>query len=75
MVSNYPPGVTGNEYEIAGPDFEEDADENCSRCGSSMILTGCGSHRWVACVACNYTEEIDDTCPGCNRPDLHGICP
>ena len=30
-MSNYPPGVNGNEYEIAGPDDEwEDEDFSCS---------------------------------------------
>ncbi len=29
MLSNYPPGVTGNEYEIAGPDFEQEVDQEC----------------------------------------------
>lgn len=29
MSSNLPPGVTGNEYEIAGPDFERDEERAC----------------------------------------------
>jgi hypothetical protein len=28
-LSNYPPGVTGNEYEIAGPDWEETVYRSC----------------------------------------------
>jgi hypothetical protein len=40
-LSNYPPGVTGNEYEIAGADFEEDLgpDEVCPQCGVAGSLT------------------------------------
>ena len=29
-MSNYPPGVTGNEYEIAGPDREWSEEFECS---------------------------------------------
>lgn len=28
-MSNYPPGVTGNEYEIAGPDWEGEVEVSC----------------------------------------------
>lgn len=31
-MSNYPPGVTGNEYQIAGPDSEGDCQRDCRRC-------------------------------------------
>lgn len=37
MSSNYPPGVTGNEYEIAGPDYEKDIEELCPKCGGNML--------------------------------------
>ena len=30
MSSNYPPGVSGNEYEIAGPSTEDTGD-SCAR--------------------------------------------
>lgn len=33
-MSNYPPGVTGNEYEIAGPDWESEVEVICSVCGA-----------------------------------------
>mgnify|MGYP001278405177 CR=1 FL=1 len=29
MLSNYPPGVTGNEFQISGPDFEQEVDQEC----------------------------------------------
>lgn len=29
MLSNYPPGVTGNELEIAGPDWEGEIEVTC----------------------------------------------
>lgn len=33
MLSNYPPGVTGNEYQIAGPDWEQEDHRYCPECG------------------------------------------
>lgn len=30
-MSNYPPGVTGNEYQIAGPDYEETQTKTCDQ--------------------------------------------
>ena len=30
--SNYPPGVTGNEYEIAGPDLMWEDEHFCEAC-------------------------------------------
>lgn len=32
-MSNYPPGVTGNEYQISGAQHEWAADETCPHCG------------------------------------------
>ena len=29
MSSNYPPGVSGHEYAIAGPDYEQDEERTC----------------------------------------------
>ena len=52
--SNYPPGVTGNEYEIAGPDFERDYPEPCPRCGGQQVEQGYRGERWVFCADCNY---------------------
>jgi hypothetical protein len=33
MASNYPPGVTGREYQIAGADREEEATFDCPEHG------------------------------------------
>jgi len=42
-MSNYPPGVTGNEYQIAGPDAEFDDVRECSSEGfSTLTITGYG---------------------------------
>lgn len=29
IMSSYPPGVTGNEFEIAGPDYEQEEERTC----------------------------------------------
>ena len=35
-MSNYPPGVTGNEWQIAGPDFERDETKECGAEGFNV---------------------------------------
>ncbi len=75
-MSNYPPGVTGNEYEIAGPDFEEeDKNSHCPLCCGDLMIAGYRDRKWLSCVACDFTEDIDDTCGGCDRPGAYCICP
>lgn len=56
--SGYPPGVTGNEYEIAGPDKEWEEERTCSNedCGFSGLVNG---------ETYNNTEAW--TCPQCGR--------
>lgn len=38
-MSNYPPGVTGNEWQIAGPLFENEVGGECPECGDDECLT------------------------------------
>lgn len=38
-MSNYPPGVTGNEYAIAGPDAEFDLDVTCADDGDGGAVS------------------------------------
>ena len=59
MSSNYPPGVTGNEYEIAGPDYERDVDEECPECGGHMIEQGYRRNSWVHCMDCDYQKDLE----------------
>lgn len=59
MGPNYPPGVTGNEYAIAGPDYEAEMPGPCPQCGREELLTvGFQGTRWVACGACEYASDI-----------------
>jgi hypothetical protein len=36
-MSNYPPGVTGNEFQIAGPDKESDEVRTCGKEGVTVL--------------------------------------
>jgi len=57
MASSYPPGVTGNEFEIAGPDYERESDTPCARCGGTTTELGYRRDRWLCCDECG--EEFD----------------
>jgi len=59
MASNYPPGVTGDEYEIAGPDYERETDEPCENCGEIASLEqGYGGERWTLCGECGHVSDL-----------------
>jgi hypothetical protein len=64
-VSNYPPGVTGNEYEIAGPDREFEDERTCPDCDQVSIVdvTGYGWEEWWTCPWCK--AEVSEV----NEPD------
>ncbi len=62
-LSNYPPGVTGNEIEIAGADWENETDKECPKCGEpGLWMQGYRGMQWESCGACDYVgdkEPID----------------
>jgi transcription elongation factor Elf1 len=61
MYDNYPPGVTGNEYPVAGPDGEYESDYLCPICNSTQtgyIITYNG-FSWFNCSACDTDTDID----------------
>jgi len=59
-MSNYPPGVTGMEWEIAGPDYEKSITHWCPDCEAIQggTLIGFGSERWWICDECG--EQVDE---------------
>ena len=59
---DYPPGVTGNEYEIAGADYEKEVEGKCPQCGESDCLAeqGYRYQRWVDCHNCDYHADLPD---------------
>ena len=69
MANNFPPGVTGNEYAIAGPDYEKESDVPCSQCDNvpSMVEQGFQGNRWLVCDN-GHTTELEPPDPG-DDPD------
>lgn len=65
-MSNYPPGVTGNELRIAGPDWDGDIERECPRC-EQWVLVYASSFRGVLsweCPLCgNYEDEEEEEGP------------
>ncbi len=61
-MSYYPPGVTGGEFEIAGPDEETDAERFCPHC--KHVTTGYdveyGNEMWYACEECGHNADLED---------------
>jgi len=60
MSSNYPPGVTGNEYEIAGPDEQWDEEYFCEKCETDTMFS-CESfqgQRSGVCGECNSDLDL-----------------
>lgn len=50
MFSNYPPGVTGNEFEIAGPDYEETEEVECQESAEmvpALVIKGLAAYAAV----------------------------
>lgn len=77
MASNYPPGVTGSEYAIAGPDYERESDTPCPYvigkgedslpCGEPTMELGYQYERWLVCDKEHITDpEPEETkCEKC----------
>lgn len=62
-MSNYPPGVTGNEFQISGPDSEVDGNVYCPNCGADIetTVTYFRYERWFTCPTCGTeTTESDE---------------
>ena len=65
-MSNYPPGVTGNEFEITGATTEIDRPESCPRCEALALTQSTYRDRtWLYCYSCGFTEY----------PDANGMFP
>ncbi|MGH7918837.1 MAG: hypothetical protein ACREQM_02700 [Candidatus Dormibacteraceae bacterium] len=59
---NYPPGVTGTEYAICGPDWEREEKRWCATCERDRagMLQGYRRDTWFVCDSCGEQTEIDD---------------
>lgn len=60
-MSNYPPGVTGNEYAIGGAEREWEAIAECPHCG------------WIGYMLHEFHHEFG-TRAFCNDPN-NPLCP
>jgi hypothetical protein len=63
MAGNYPDGVTGNEYAIAGPDSEWEEELYCEKCEVDTIF-GCESfqkQRSGICNECGFDVDLNGT--------------
>ena len=58
MTSNYPPGVTGNEFQIAGPDYERESDLPCPECGAPTMELGYHHEHWLVCDN-DHTTDLE----------------
>lgn len=67
MSSNYPPGVTGNEFAIAGPDYEKESTVPCIECGGPMMELGYRHERWLVCQSCEHTSDLEPEEPDPDR--------
>ena len=62
-LSNYPPGVTGNEYEIAGPDNEWEENYYCQKC-EKITEFSCESfqkQKSGICSECDFDLDLGST--------------
>lgn len=59
--SNFPPGITGNEYEIAGPDWAEHSVFYCEECAADtrQVIEGFWGSVWATCDECGEETEKD----------------
>ncbi len=77
---NLPPGVTGSEYEIAGPDYEVESGTLCplswyhagalswtETCRATMMEQGFGRKRWLICAE-GHRIDLAPSDPG-DDPD------
>ena len=61
MTSNYPPGVTGNEFAISGPDREWEERSLCEYCNhidNNVHQEHHSEGRWFICSNCEQTTEL-----------------
>jgi hypothetical protein len=51
-LSNYPPGVTGNEYAISGAEKEWEEERECPHCGVTQTLFHEAHHEFGVVAFC-----------------------
>ena len=64
---SYPPGVTGTEYAIAGPDYERESDVLCDKCNGPMMEQAYRGDRWSTCQDCGESADLQPPEPDPDR--------
>ena len=62
-MSNYPAGVSGTEFAISGPTFEDSAHMYCGYCDTEQNGTIQGHPDrgiWFICGECEQTTDLAD---------------
>lgn len=58
MANNYPSGVTGSEYALAGPDYEHESDIPCGKCQQPTVEQGYRGESWLLCYESGHVTEL-----------------
>jgi len=75
-MSNYPPGVSGNEYEIAGADYEHETEAFCGTCGKvvPVMVEGYRGSFWANCEdGHTIDDDVVEDLMGEDEPDFEAI--
>ena len=56
-MSFYPPGVTGNEYAISGPEWEREIEGECPNGHAALWEEGHDGHIWQSCAECDWVSD------------------
>ena len=76
-MSNYPPGVTGREFAIAGPDWEGEEQRTCENTDVEVVIQGVDGPVAITLPECPVIDfevgawafggVLHWTCPVCGR--------
>ena len=74
MSSNLPPGVSGNEYAIAGPAQETEEQRTCSTCGYTDIVyvLWYDYAKWFFCDSCGAENDLSSEIPDPTDIEAYG---
>lgn len=65
MSDNYPPGVSGFEYQIAGAEKEWEELRICASCGKEALfdMAAYAGEVWGTCPSCGETQDFESDAP------------
>ena len=73
-MSMYPPGVTGNEYQIAGPDWDGEEEHRCVPCDAvtTHAVASFQGSAWKTCEVCLHERNFRLACR--RSAIIHAAC-